>query len=153
MLPDWILDLESVCAEGTLVLLLRSFYPKAPFFILASLGCIPEGRVEGAFDLCGVRPETLIREFIEGLSTQSSTQPFCRDASILVQQGRTEKLAFERARALLHAFMTPDQRTELAENGSFRVRGKMEVCTSSRPGTSTTFSSSRTTPLEFVIAL
>ena len=40
MLPDWILDLEEACQEGTLILALRSHWELAPygFFILACLG-------------------------------------------------------------------------------------------------------------------
>lgn len=129
LLRDWLLDLGSVCPGGTLIFSLRTSTVIEPLglWVLAGMGCVPEGPVEGAFDLQGADPEDLILQIcrLEGGANLDGMHPAIRGMfGHLIANRELREQSLGRSRRLLESFLSPKQREELDASKAFHVQGQ-----------------------------
>ncbi len=120
LLWDWLLELETICPEGTLIFALRTSAVLGDVgrIVMAGLGCVP-GSVEKSVDLRGEDPARLIQELcLRPPRSDGHIQEFLSE--FLSREMRD--LANRRSRQLLETFLSLEQRKELANSRAFHVR-------------------------------
>jgi len=136
LLPDWLLGLDDLGVDGSLIFSIRSLCDLPPFglWTCSGLGFLPGNNCRNAYPLDGSRAEDLILhvcreprgENFNGLHpvirAMFADRIANREALELERQQETEALA--KSRVLLEQFLTDDQQEELTMTGAFHVRGE-----------------------------